>query len=90
MKTKIWILVMAIVVSFGLVAAQERTITGKVTSAEDGSVLPRVNVVLKGTNRGTATDSNGDYNLVVPAKGGTLAFSFIGFQSLELKICSFS
>jgi Ca-activated chloride channel family protein len=86
MKTKIWILVLAIVVSFGLVAAQERTITGKVTSTEDGSVLPGVNVVLKGTNLGTTTDSNGDYSLAVPAKGGTLAFSFVGLQTLEFKI----
>jgi Ca-activated chloride channel family protein len=86
MKTKIGILVLAIVVSFGLVAAQGRTITGKVTSVEDGSFLPGVNVVLKGTNRGAATDSNGDYSLAVPAKGGTLIFSFIGLQTLELKI----
>ena len=83
MKTKIWILVLAIAGSFGLLAAQERTITGKVTSAEDGSALPGVNVILKGTSHGTATNGNGDYSLVVPAKGGTLVFSFIGVQTLE-------
>lgn len=88
MKAKIWILVWMIVTSFGQVAAQERTITGKVTSAEDGSVLPGVNVVLKGTNRGATTDFKGDYSLVVPANGGTLVFSFIGLQTLELKIGS--
>lgn len=88
MKTKLWILVMAIVVSFGLVAAQERTITGKVTSAEDGSVLPGVNVNLKGTNRGTITDLKGNYSITVPAKGGTLAFSFTGLQTKEIKVGS--
>ncbi len=86
MKRKIWILVWVIFASIGIGAAQERTITGKVTSAEDGSELPGVNVVLKGTNRGTTTNATGDYSLVVPAKGGTLVFSFVGLQILEQKI----
>ncbi len=86
MKTKIWILVLAIVSSFGIVAAQERTITGKVTSAEDGSTLPGVNVSLKGTNRGTITDPTGNYSIAVPAKDGTLAFSFTGLQTKEIKV----
>ena len=85
MKTKILILALAIAVSFGL-AAQERTITGKVTSAEDGSALPGVNVLLKSTSQGTVTDGNGNYRISVPAHGGTLVFSFIGLQTLELKI----
>jgi Ca-activated chloride channel homolog len=64
----------------------ERTITGKVTFMEDGSSLPGVNVVLKGTSKGTTTDAHGNYSLTVPANGGTLVFSFIGFQTREIKI----
>lgn len=86
MKTKIWILALVIVASVGLVAAQERTITGKVTSAADGSALPGVNVNLIGTNRGTITDPKGNYSIAVPVKGGTLRFSFVGFQPREIKI----
>jgi TonB-linked SusC/RagA family outer membrane protein len=63
--------------------AQERVVSGKVTSAEDGSTLPGVNVVLKGTTNGTVTDSNGNYSLSVPANGGMLVFSFIGLQTTE-------
>ena len=66
--------------------AQDRVISGKVTSADDGTTLPGVNVVLKGTTTGTGTDANGEYKLSVPGAGGTLVFSFIGFKSIEVEI----
>ncbi|MEO1098549.1 MAG: carboxypeptidase-like regulatory domain-containing protein [Bacteroidota bacterium] len=66
--------------------AQERTISGKVSSIEDGSALPGVNVVLKGTSTGTVTDIDGNYNLSVPSEGGTLIFSFIGLATEEIEI----
>lgn len=67
--------------------AQERTVTGRVTSTEDGSSLPGVNVVIKGTTNGTVTDSEGRFTLSgVPASGGSLVFSFIGLQSQEVAI----
>jgi TonB-linked SusC/RagA family outer membrane protein len=68
--------------------AQERTISGKVTSSEDGSPLPGVNVVLKGTTRGSVTDADGIYQVGVPAEGGTLVFTFIGLKSVEAEIGS--
>lgn len=66
--------------------AQDRTVTGRVTSTEDGSALPGVNVILKGTTNGTATDADGKYSLTVPSSGGYLLFSFIGLQSKEIEI----
>lgn len=67
--------------------AQDRAVTGKVTSSEDGSALPGVNVVIKGTSNGTVTDSEGNFRLTgVPASGGSLVFSFIGLQSKEVVI----
>lgn len=68
--------------------AQQRSISGTVTSAEDGSALPGVNVVLKGTATGTVTDGSGLYSIKVPSSGGTLVFSFIGLQTKEVKIGS--
>ncbi len=68
--------------------AQERVVSGKVTSAEDGSSLPGVNVVLVGTAGGTVTDVEGNYKLSVPAPGGVLRFSFIGLVSQEIQIGS--
>ena len=66
--------------------AQERTVSGKVTSQEDGSPLPGVNVVLKGTTNGAVTDAEGAYRLNVPSEGGTLVFTFIGLKSKEIEI----
>jgi TonB-linked SusC/RagA family outer membrane protein len=66
--------------------AQERTVKGKVTSAEDGTGLPGVNVVVKGTTNGTVTDSEGNYTISTPASGGSLTFSFIGLRSSEVEI----
>lgn len=66
--------------------AQERTVSGRVTSADDGSTLPGVNVLLKGTATGTITDSNGSYRIAVPATGGTLVFSFVGLRTMEVNV----
>ncbi len=68
------------------VFAQDRVVSGKVTSAEDGSTLPGVNVVLKGTTNGTVTDADGNYRLTIPSTGGSLVFSFIGLSTQEVAI----
>jgi len=64
----------------------DQKITGKVTSAEDGSGLPGVNVILKGTTTGTITDYQGKYSITVPDTKGVLVFSFIGYVSEEVKV----
>ncbi len=66
--------------------AQDRTVTGKVTSLDDGQALPGVNVVLKGTAIGTVTDIDGNYRLSIPQAGGILVFSFVGLVSQELDV----
>jgi len=69
----------------GVVLAQERRVTGKVTAADDGSTLPGVNVVVRGTTNGTTTDANGAYALSVP-DDATLTFSFIGLTTEEVVV----
>lgn len=64
--------------------AQGRTVSGKVTAAEDGSPLPGVNVVLKGTSIGTATNADGTYSLTVNSNESVLIFSFIGLKTQEI------
>ncbi|MCU0390912.1 MAG: SusC/RagA family TonB-linked outer membrane protein [Thermoflexibacter sp.] len=66
--------------------AQDRTLSGKVTNATDGSGLPGVNIIVKGSTSGTVSDANGNYRVSVPASGKKLVFSFIGFISQELDI----
>src|SRR5687767_6806230 len=68
------------------VSAQTRSISGKVTSIEDGSVLPGVNVVIKGTTQGTVTDADGNYALSDVPENSVLIFSFIGLTTQEIEI----
>lgn len=82
MKNALLLTLLCTCITCGGVFAQDRTVTGKVTSAEDGSALPGVNVVIKGSAIGTVTDVNGVYSLSIPA-GSTLVFSFIGLTSVE-------
>lgn len=65
--------------------AQGRTVTGKVTASDDGSGLPGVNIIEKGTNNGTVSDANGDFTINV-GSNATLVFSFVGYQSQEVVV----
>ncbi len=62
---------------------QTISITGKVTSKEDGDGLPGVNVVIKGTSKGTVTDIDGNYHLEVPSPESVLVFSSVGYVTIE-------
>ncbi|MBW2961979.1 SusC/RagA family TonB-linked outer membrane protein [Mesonia aestuariivivens] len=65
--------------------AQEKTISGTVISADDGLPLPGANVVIKNQSTGTTTDFDGNYEIEV-APEDVLTFSFIGFQTQEVKV----
>jgi len=67
-------------------AVATTTIRGKVTSAEDGTGLPGVNVIVIGTNTGTVTDMEGNYHLTVETPNPELSFSFIGLESTEVEV----
>lgn len=69
-----------------IVNAQVRSISGTVTSAEDGSTIPGVSIIVKGTTLGTITNIDGAYNLEVPEDAQTLVFSFVGMKSIESPI----
>ncbi|MDW3195408.1 MAG: SusC/RagA family TonB-linked outer membrane protein [Cytophagales bacterium] len=83
-------LLFSLLFSFCAIASvfAQRTVSGSITSAEDGSTIPGVNVVLKGTTTGTTSDLDGNYRLTVPDEGGVLIFSFIGLVSQEAEIGS--
>lgn len=72
----------------GQVAAQSRTITGKVTGAGDGAPLPGVSVVVKGTTTGTATNADGSFSVSVPDNANTLVFRYIGYMTKEVAVGS--
>ena len=70
-------------------AAQNRTVSGRVTERASGQGLPGVTVIVKGQPTiGTSTNADGAYTLSVPTTASTLVFSFIGYTSVEQAIGS--
>ncbi len=65
---------------------QDVTISGKVTDEQDGSGLPGVNVVIKGSSTGTVTDADGMYRLDVPGENTIIVFSSVGYLSQEVTV----
>jgi len=64
---------------------QQKTVSGKVTDSSGGS-LPGVSVVIKGTTKGTITDTNGEYTISNIPENAVLVFSFVGLKTYELKV----
>ncbi len=62
-------------------------VSGKVTD-ETGLAVPGVNVLIKGTALGTATDAEGRYSLSVPDESAVLVFTFIGYATQEIAVGS--
>ncbi len=83
---KIKLLLAIFAIGLQSVFAQTKEISGKVTSAEDGSSIPGVSVSVKGTTLGTITDIGGNYHLKAPQNAHTLVFSFVGMQTKEAGI----
>lgn len=84
MKKITFLLVMLLWI--GAVSAQ-KTITGTVTDANDGSTIPGVSVMVKGQSTvGTVTKPSGQYSLDVPADAEVLVFSFVGKTNTEVVI----
>ncbi len=71
-----------------MLSAQGFSVKGKVTSADDGTTLPGVSIVVKGTSVGVTTDINGEYQIMVPNKDAILNFSFVGFKLQDFKVAN--
>lgn len=84
---KAWLLTMVVMLfsSYNLVAQNEKTITGTITSSKDGLTLPSVNVVVKGTTRSTNADFDGKY-VIQANPGEILIFSFIGYATQQITV----
>ena len=73
--------------SLGLYA-QSFSVSGTVTSQEDGLPLPGVNVLVEGTNNGAVTDFDGNYTLNDVGAGQVLSISFLGFKTQKVTVNS--
>jgi TonB-linked SusC/RagA family outer membrane protein len=69
-----------------IINAQVRRITGNVIHGESQRPIPGASVTVKGTSIGTISNTNGAFQLDVPAESDTLVISFIGMKSEEVQI----
>jgi TonB-linked SusC/RagA family outer membrane protein len=83
-KKWLWGALLGLLLS-NFVWAQDRQVTGRVTAEEDGSALPGASVVIRGTTRGTTTNLNGEFKLMVKP-GDLLVVSSVGFAKKEIRI----
>jgi TonB-linked SusC/RagA family outer membrane protein len=65
--------------------AQDRTVSGKVTSSEDGLGIPGASVAIKGTTRGTATDVDGNYKITVSGSA-VLTITSVGYITQDVTV----
>ena len=77
--------IMALFLSIN-VNAQNLSVSGTVTSNNDDSGLPGVNVIVEGTAIGTVTDINGEYSLEFESENAVLVFSSVGFISQTINV----
>lgn len=77
----------AFMMASSIVMAQQRTVTGTV-SDEQGDPMPGVNILVKGTSIGTATDVNGSFSIDTPGDDAVLVVSFVGYATTEVPLNS--
>lgn len=77
------LLTVSLLLSF--TASAQKEISGTVTDA-NGNPIEKASVIVKGTNKGTLTDANGHYSLMVPTGGKTLVFSSVNMAPQEIAI----
>ncbi len=72
----------------GSLWAQDRSVSGKVVSTDDGMALPGVSVIIKGTSTGAVTDFDGNYKLIIPSdvSSPVLTFNFVGYKTVEIPV----
>jgi TonB-linked SusC/RagA family outer membrane protein len=77
--------VMFVLLAYGTAMAQY-SVSGKVTSGEDQSPLPGVNILVKGSTNGTISDADGNFTMNANSANDILVFSFVGFTTQEVAI----
>lgn len=85
MKKWLSLLLVTLSLNYYQAYAQPKNVTGVVTSAEDGLPVIGATVLEKGTSKGTITDLEGRYSIMVQ-EGATLIFRFVGLEDQEVLI----
>ena len=87
---KIWMaafcMMIVMLLSSNPMMAQDMTVTGQVSSAENGEPLAGVNILVVGTEQGTNTDAEGNFTLNLRNADATLRFTYVGFATKTVAV----
>lgn len=88
MITNLKCLLLAVAFVLPLLATAQVTMEGTTTDANDGQVLPYVNIGIRNKNFGTVSAADGSFSLTIPAQlvQDTLTFSMVGYEDLQLPV----
>jgi len=86
MRKLAFLLLFLFVAGIGGALAQTRTVSGKVTSSQDGEGIPGVTVRVLGTTIGAITNFDGSYVLTVAPEHRTLVFSYVSMKTQEVAL----
>lgn len=86
MKQRLLSMLVLCVLLIGSSYAQNRQVTGKVTSASDGAPISGVSVRVVGSSVATQTSGDGTYSIAVPDNNGSLSFTYIGYQTFQVAL----
>ena len=79
------LLLLAFVCATLITIAQDRVVTGKITSADDGQPVPGANILVKGTTQGTSTNTDGEFSISV-GNDAILIVTYIGYATQEVAV----
>src|SRR5688500_15246223 len=79
-------LVLALTIAIGSIAIAQSSVKGKVTDQGTGQPIPNVNITVKATTRGAASDGQGAYSIMLAAGDSVLVFASSGYTSQEVGI----
>lgn len=86
MKKAVLLFALLGLISLHEARGQDRVISGKVTSDEDGTTIPGVAVSAKGTVKATLTDMDGNFKLTIPSNTKALLFYLVGMKTQEVPL----
>jgi TonB-linked SusC/RagA family outer membrane protein len=67
---------------------QQQSVTGTITDATTGEVLPGVNIQVKGTTLGAVSDISGKFSINIPSRDAVLIFSFVGYITQDIPVAN--
>ena len=83
---KTYLIVFMLLLFASSMFSQSIKVTGTVTDQEEGSALPGVSIIIKGSTAGTQTDFDGNFSISIGKPNDILVFYYLGYKAKEVKV----